>query len=144
MRPYPKAFLAVFGALLLSACGGGDTTAVNGDFTGTWTLTSINGVLPYTVALDPNTTATFTAGTFTIVADGTFTDVLDYHTDSSAGRIFNTSTCVGTYTQQGNSLTFAEQLSSTDAICGGLYNGLGSGSTLTISFSSTFHAVYSK
>jgi hypothetical protein len=144
MRSYPQAFLAVFGVLLISACGGGDTTAVNGDFTGTYTLNTINGVLPFTVALDPNTNATFTAGTFTIVADGTFTDILDYHTDSSGGTIFNTSACVGTYTQQGNSLTFTEQSSSTDVICGGIYNGSGSGNTLTISFTSTFHAVYSK
>jgi hypothetical protein len=144
MRSYPKAFLAAFGVLLLSACGGSDTTTVNGDLTGTYTLNSINGVLPFTIALDPNTNATFTAGTFTIVADGTFTDILDYHTDSSGGTIFNTSTCVGTYTQQGNSLTFSEQQSSTDAICGGIYNGLGSGTTLTISFTSTFQASYSK
>ncbi|MEA2706043.1 MAG: hypothetical protein QOH22_831, partial [Gemmatimonadaceae bacterium] len=41
MRTNPKAFLVLFGALLLGACGGDSSTGVNGDASGTYAFQSI-------------------------------------------------------------------------------------------------------
>lgn len=144
MRSHPKALLAVMGVLLLAACGGGDsTTGVQGDFTGTFSLSTINGTgLPFTIPFSQNT-VTFTGGSFTIAADGTFSDVLLYQT-SSAGNIDLTSTCPGTYIQSGNSFTFTEPSNPNDSVCGGIFAGSGSGNTLTINFAVGFQAAYSK
>ncbi|HVS59653.1 MAG TPA: hypothetical protein VHE82_03050 [Gemmatimonadaceae bacterium] len=144
MRPNLKAFLPVLGVLLLSACGG-DSTGVSGDATGTYTINSINGnSIPYSVTLDPTYTITFTGGNFMISSGGAFSETISY-TELISGTTTNTtSTCPGTYTQNGGSFTFTEA-PSPDPNCGATYTGTWNGSdTFTMAFDVGFQAVYKK
>ena len=144
MRPNPKAFLAVLGVLLLSACGS-DSTGVSGDATGTYTLNSLNGgAIPYSVTLDPTYTITFTGGNFMISSGGAFSETISY-TELISGTTTNTtSTCPGTYTQSGGSFTFSEEASN-NPDCGATYTGTWNGSdTFTMAFDQGFQGVYKK
>lgn len=149
MRTNPKAFLALLGILLLGACGGDASTGVNGDAIGTYTLQSISGnPLPFTVSTSATSTATFKSGALTINTDKTFSETLDLdETESSSGSPITTSTtstCVGTYSQRGNSFTFSES-TSTDPQCGFTYGGAWNGSNaFTVTFAPGAAAYYTK
>ena len=147
MRVNPKAFLALFGVLLLGACGGDASTGVNGDASGTYTLQSIGGKpLPVTVATSATTTVTFKSGALTVNTDNTFSETLDFdQTDVTSGAVTSgTSTCVGTYSQRGNSFSFSEA-SSSDPSCGFTYSGSWNGTNaFTINFGAGADAYYTK
>jgi hypothetical protein len=145
MRINPKAFLALFGVLLLGACGGDAFTGVNGDASGTYTLQSISGTnLPVTVSTGPTSTVTFKSGTLTINTDNIFSETLDYDQTISGTLSSTTSTCVGTYSQRGNSFTFSEATSS-DPTCGFTYGGSWNGSNaFTVNFGLGATGYYTK
>jgi hypothetical protein len=145
MRINPKAFIALFGVLLLGACGGDASTGVNGDASGTYNLQSISGnPLPFTVATSTTSTLTFKSGTFTINRDNTFSETLDYDETISGTMSSATSTCVGTYTQRGNSFTFSEAASS-DPNCGFTYGGSWNGTNaFTVNFAPGAAALYTR
>ena len=143
-----KAFGTLLGVLLLGACGG-DSTGVNGDATGTYTLQSIGGhFLPYTVFTSSTTELTFKSGSLTINADNTFSETTDFNqTDTSSGQAVvtsATSTCAGTYAQRGNGFTFSESASA-DPSCGFTYGGSWDGAnSLTVSYAPGAMALYTK
>jgi hypothetical protein len=145
MRINPKAFLALFGVLLLGACGGDASTGVNGDASGTYTLQRIgSNPLPFTVSTSATSTLTFKSGGLTINADKTFSETLDYDENISGTVTSTTSTCVGTYSQRGNSFTFSES-SSTDPSCGFTYGGTWNGSNaFTVNFAPGAAAYFTK
>jgi hypothetical protein len=59
MRSHVKAIFAVLGVVLVAACN--DTTVVNGDASGTYNLTAINGgPLPVTVVATTTDTVVVT------------------------------------------------------------------------------------
>ena len=128
MRSRSKAFLAVFGVLLLSACGGDNSTSVSGDATGTFNLTTIDGNdLPFTYFSDATTTDQITGGNFTLNADHSYTQTLDFQETVSGQTALDPTTCQGTYTQNGGTFTFAE-VATGDLSCGGNYQGNWNGS----------------
>ena len=144
----PKPLIALFGVLLLGACGG-DSTGVNGDASGTYVLQSISThLLPYTVGTSATTTLTFKAGTLTINADASFSETTDFdETDTSSGSpvvTSGTSTCVGTYSQRGKGFTFSEAASA-DPSCGFTYGGSWNGTNaFIVNFAPGAAALYIK
>jgi hypothetical protein len=147
MRINPKAFVALI-AVLLGACGG-DSTGVNGDASGTYTLQSISGnPLPYTVGTSATTTLTFKSGSLTINMGASFSETTNFdQTDNSSGSpvvTSGTSTCVGTYSQRGNGFTFSEAASA-DPSCGFTYGGSWNGSNaFTVNYAPGAAALYTK
>ena len=136
MRVNRKAFLAVLGVLLLSACGGSDATGVNGDASGTYTLRTFGGqLLPYTPAgQNPADFFTFNGGSVTINTDATFSETIVY-SETTTGQMNNTtSTCFGTYSQAGSTIFFSEPVA-VNPDCGGNFAGTwNGGNTLTLTF----------
>ena len=119
MRSQVRAIFAVLGIALVAACN--DSTAVNGDASGTYTLSAINGAaLPFTLQATTTDTLVITAGNIVINTDGTFVETLT--ADETAGGVKTTQTnvCPGSYIQQGNAFTFNENVTG-DANCGGSY-----------------------
>jgi hypothetical protein len=145
MRAVPKASLVVLGVLLLGACGGDSSTGVNGDATGTYTLSSINGnSIPYSIPVDATTTVTFTGGNFTISSSGDFSETISYDVTVSGQTTSTTSVCPGTYDQSGTHFTFVEAASD-NPDCGATYTGSWNGSTtFTIAFGLGVQAIYTK
>ncbi|HEY0386497.1 MAG TPA: hypothetical protein VGC64_10820 [Pyrinomonadaceae bacterium] len=122
MRTKPQAFLALIGLCLLSACGSDNSTGITGDASGTYNLTSVNGSLPYTYFQDATTTDRITGGNFSLNADGTFTQTLNFDETISGQTTTDASTCNGTFSQNGAIFTFSE-VATTDGACGGSYTG---------------------
>jgi hypothetical protein len=119
MRSHVKAILAVLGVVLVAACN--DTTVVNGDASGTYNLSAINGgPLPVTVVATTTDTVVVTSGVIAINADGTFTETLSFDETTGGVTTPNTNVCPGNYVQSGNSFSFQESLTS-DPNCGGAY-----------------------
>ena len=147
MRINPRALFPVLGVLFLGACGGDASTGVNGDASGTYTLQTIGGKpLPLTVTSGANSTVTFKSGSLTINTGNTFSETLSYDTkDIVSGAVTSTtSTCLGTYTQRGNSFSFAES-SSSDPNCGFTYDGSWNGSNaFTVNYAPGAAAFYTK
>jgi hypothetical protein len=147
MRVNQKTSLALVGVLLLAgaACGGSATTGVNGDASGTYTLQSIGGkALPFTVSTGATSTLTFKSGALTVNTDKSFSATLSFDENISGTLSSTTSTCVGAYSQQGNSFNFIEA-SSSDPNCGFTYSGTWNGSnTFSVNFSAGAIAVYTR
>lgn len=149
MRPNPKVCLAFVGVLLLGACGGSDSTAVNTDARGTYTMRTLNGSpVPLTApndATDPTSTITIEGGSFVIISDKDFTETISYHfSQGGQTQPTTTSVCAGTYLQSGATFTFMEA-DSTDPNCGTGYTGSWNGSNrFAIDFDPTVQVVYTK
>jgi hypothetical protein len=145
MRTNPKAFLVLFGALLLGACGGDSSTGVNGDASGTYAFQSINGnPLPYTVPTGASSTLTFTSGSFTINTGSAFNHTINYDETISGTTTSSSFTCTGTFAQRGNSFTFSE-VATSDGNCGLTYDGAWNGTNaVTVTFVPGVTAYYTK
>jgi hypothetical protein len=133
MRSHVKVIFAVLGVALVSACN--DATVVNGDASGTYNLTAINGTaVPVTVSATTTDTVVITSGVLTINADRTFTETLSFAETTGGVTTPRTNACPGNYVQRGNSFTFQETVTN-DPNCGGTYpvrwNG---GNTVSILF----------
>jgi hypothetical protein len=144
MRSGPKGFLAVIGVLLLSACGGDNSTGISGDASGSYNLTTVDGTaVPFTYFSDDTTTARVTGGNFTLNEDGSFSQTLNFDATISGQTSIDAITCQGNYTHSGGTYTFAE-VAAGDVSCGSTYNGSWNGSN-TFLFSLGGHAfVYVK
>jgi len=123
MRSRVKAIFAVLGVVLVAACN--DTTIVNGDASGTYNLTAINGsplpvTVPITVSATETDTVVVNSGVITINSDRTFTETLSFDLTSGGVTTPNTNICPGNYVQRGNAFTFQESITS-DPNCGGTY-----------------------
>jgi hypothetical protein len=121
MRSHVKAIFAVLGVVLLAACN--DTTVVNGDASGTYNLTAINGdPVPVLVTATTTDTVVITSGVIAINADGTFTETLSFDHTTGGVTTPNTDVCPGNYVQRGNAFTFQEAFpSDPNSNCGGTY-----------------------
>lgn len=143
----PKVLFALLGVLALGACGGDSSTGVNGDASGTYTLQTIGGKpLPLTVASGATSTVTFKSGSLTVNKVNTFSETLSYDTKDTVSHAVTstTSTCLGTYSQRGNSFSFAES-SSSDPNCGFTYDGSWNGSNaFTVNYAPGAAAYYTK
>ena len=146
MRVNRKAFLAVLGVLLLSACGGSDATGVNGDASGTYTLRTIGGQsLPYTPPnQDPLDFFTINSGGITINSGGTFSDTSMFTETTPGQSTSTTSTCLGTYSLAGNTIFFSEPIAA-NPDCGGTFTAAWTGgNTLRINIDIGVDAVFTK
>lgn len=120
MRSHVKAIFAVFGIVLVAACN--EATVPNGDASGTYNLTAIDGSpLPVTVSVTTTDTVVITSGSLAIIAGGTFTETLSYDLTSGGITTPNTNVCPGNYVQSGNAFTFQEAITD-DPNCGGTYS----------------------
>src|SRR5215207_1261249 len=116
-----------------SACGGGDKSTGPGTLAGTYDLQSINGIAPpVTIYQEGTFKVEVTDAGITMNADNTFVGSTTIRESDVGGSSSSSTVCLGTYTRNGNSITFIEPSSSTDD-CGGSYGGTWSnGNTLTI------------
>ena len=108
----------VFGlALVMAACGGdnafGPDGVGNGDpsasLAGTYTLTSVDGQLPYVFFQNSAGRTEFYGGTMVMRADRSYTETLNVRAVFSDGAPSQTDNAVetGTFTVNGTQLTFA-------------------------------------
>ncbi|MEO8909086.1 MAG: hypothetical protein ABI408_02500 [Gemmatimonadaceae bacterium] len=144
MRLQSKVIVAVLGLSLLWACK--DSTAVNGDASGTYTLSAINNIPvppPFTVQATTTDTIVVNSGRLTINNDGTFSETLAYDHTTGGVTTPTTSVCPGHYSQSGNGFTFTETTNAADAFCGGTYAGAWNGSNAVSLFLSGFTLDYS-
>jgi len=129
------------------ACSGESTGpgGIDNDLTGTYSLQTINGSpVPVVVFQLPGFSLTVMSGTVTLNSGGSFTGVLTYRQVDGQQTATITETCTGTYTVNGNSVTFSEGVS-TGTDCGGTYNGTWDGDDrLTVAYDATLQAVFEK
>jgi hypothetical protein len=120
MRSHVRAIFAVLAIGLVSACND-STAAVNGDASGTYTLSAINGAtLPFLLQATTTDTLVITAGNIVINSDGTFVETLTADETTGGVKTTQTNVCPGNYVQRGNAFTFSETLTG-DESCGGSY-----------------------
>ena len=138
MATKPRAFVLVMSALLLApACS--SSTGPKTTITGTYALISVNGApIPATVV----NLGKVNSGSFTINSGNAFSSTLSFTESVQGQSVTITDTCTGTFTENGNSLTFAEATSG-NPDCGGNYMGSWDGATtLTIDFNASLQTVY--
>lgn len=144
MRTNPKAVLTVLLVLLLGACT--DSTGLNGDVSGTYTLRTVGGQpLPYTEPnQDPSDYFTINGGAFTLNSNGNSTETLSY-TETVPGQQTNTtSTCFGTYSQSGNTI-FVSEPTAANPDCGGTFTASwNGGNNLTLNINTGVDAVFTR
>lgn len=121
MRSHVKAIFAVFGIVLVAACN--EATVPNGDASGTYALTAINGSpLPFLLDATATDTLVITSGNITINANGTFVETLTADETIGGVKTTNTNVCPGNYVQSGNAFTFQESFpNDPNSNCGGNY-----------------------
>ena len=144
MRRNIKRLITIAAVTLFAACS--DTSGPNGDVTGSYALITLNGSgLPVVVVFDQFSTFRITGGNVTLNSNGTFTSSGTYEQILTNGPTTTvTETCDGTYTRNGNSITFTE-VTVSNTNCGGVYNGTWDGDdTLTVAFDATVQAVFRK
>jgi hypothetical protein len=142
MRSHVKAIFAVLGVVLLAACN--DATVVNGDASGSYALTAINGSpLPFTVAANATDSAVVTSGSVVINADGSFVETLSADVTTGGVTTTNTSVCPGNYVQRGNAFTFSESVTA-DPNCGAQYGVRWDGANTVSLFFTPFQLDYTK
>ena len=121
MRSHVKAIFAVLGIVLVAACH--DPIIVNGDASGTYALTAVNGSpLPFLLAATTTDTVVITSGSITINTDGTFSEALSADQTTGGVKTTHSDVCPGTYSQSGNSFTFTESTTTPDPNCGSQYS----------------------
>jgi len=145
MRKIARSLFFLAALAVLPACG--DSTGPNRTVTGNYSLISVNGVLvPVTFSVEQFFTLRITAGTLTLNSDNTFSASATYEQTPAGGgpKTTNTETCTGTYTMNGNTVTFTEA-TGTGANCGGVYTGTWDGeNTLTVEFDVGVQALFEK
>ena len=140
MRSHVKAIFAVLGVVLVAACN--EPTVVNGDASGTYTLSAVNGSpLPFTLDATATDTLVLTSGNIVINADGTFVETLTADATQGGVKTTTTNVCPGNYIQSGNAFTFSEALTG-DANCGGQYGARWDGANTVSLFFTGFQLDY--
>lgn len=140
MRSHVKAIFAVLGIVLVAACN--EPTVVNGDASGTYALTAVNGSpLPFTLDATATDTLVLTSGSITINADGTFVETLSADETIAGVKTTQTNVCPGNYVQRGNAFTFSESLTS-DQSCGARYGAKWDGANTVSLFFTGFQLDY--
>jgi hypothetical protein len=140
MHSHVKAIFAVLGVVLVAACN--DTTVVNGDASGTYTLTAINGAsLPFLLDATATDTLLLTSGSITINPDGTFVETLSADVTTGGTKTTQTNVCPGNYVQRGNAFTFTESLTA-DPNCGSQYGARWDGANTVSLFFTGFQLDY--
>jgi hypothetical protein len=140
MRSHVKAIFAVLGVVLVAACN--DATVANGDASGTYALSAINGSpLPFILDATATDTLVITSGNIVINADGTFVETLSADETTGGVKTTNTNICPGNYVQRGNTFTFSESLTG-DPNCGGQYGAKWDGNNTVSLFFSGFTLDY--
>jgi hypothetical protein len=142
MLSHVKTIFAVLGIALVAACN--DSTAVNGDASGTYPLSTINGSgLPFILQATATDTLVIKSGSMVINADGTFVETLTADETTGGVTTSQTNVCPGNYVQRGNSFTFNEA-SNSDASCGGSYAASWDGSNTVSLFFTGFTLDYTR
>ena len=140
MRLHVKAIFAVLGIVLVAACN--EPTVVNGDASGTYALTAVNGSpLPFTLDATATDTLVLTSGTIVINADGTFVETLSADVTQAGVKTTQTNICPGNYVQRGNAFTFSEAFTA-DTNCGAQYGARWDGATTVSLFFTGFQLDY--
>lgn len=131
--------------VLVAACGGGrDTSTAPKQIAGTYNLATINGAAPpvpvyYDIA--GNLTEEIIAASYTVNANGTFSDFATVRVTENRTVTTRSETCAGTFTQNGNTLSFAEAPSGT--ACGNTYAAIWDGNNaLTVALNATQQEVF--
>jgi hypothetical protein len=121
MRSHVKAIFAVACMVLVAACN--ESTPPNGDASGTYELTAINGApLPFTLDATATDTLVVTSGSVVVNANGTFVETLSADQITGSVSTTRTNVCSGNYVQRGNSFTFQETFTNDpNSGCGGTY-----------------------
>lgn len=128
--------------LFAAGCGGDSSTSPSANVSGTYSLKSVNGTAVPTTIVDQGITTKINSGTLTVNSGGTYSNTINFTQTVSGQQTTTNLTCNGSYTQNGNSLSFTE---SNTADCGGTYNGsFANGNTLTLAYDATTQAVYQK
>jgi hypothetical protein len=142
MRSHVKAIFGVLAIALVAACN--ESTPPNGDASGTYVLTAINGgSLPFLLDATATDTLVIKSGSIVINTDGTFVETLSADETKSGTTTTQTNVCPGIYTQRGNALTFSETPNS-DATCGGTYGASWNGSDTVSLLFTGFTLEYTK
>lgn len=145
MRRNVRSLLVLMAVVLVPACS--DSTGPNRAVTGNYTLISVNGVLiPVVFSVEQFFTLRITAGTLTLSSNNTFNASATYEQTPAGGgpKTTDTQTCSGTYTMNGNTVTFTEA-TGTSANCGGVYTGKWDGAdALTVDFDAGVEALFEK
>jgi hypothetical protein len=104
-----RSFLSALAAIaLLAACGDSGTGPDDTNIAGSYTLQTINGnSLPWRLG-GGNDWFEFTSGSGNINADGTFTLTYNWRESISGQVDAGSEPLVGTYTRNGNAITFTE------------------------------------
>jgi hypothetical protein len=104
-----RSFLSALAATaLLAACGDSGTGPDDTDIVGSYTLQTINGnAVPWRLALG-NDWFEITSGSGNINADGTFRLTYDWRASVSGQVDGDSEDLVGTYTRNGNAITFRD------------------------------------
>jgi hypothetical protein len=147
IRTTSRSLFALAGVLLFAACNDNTTTGINGDASGTYNLALINNAQPPAIIFQDLTipeTLTLTGGNFIINSDGTFSETLNIDDTTSSGTTSSSSTCPGTFSQNGGNFTFSET-NSGDPNCGATYSGSWDGSnSFSFAFGNQILLVFSK
>lgn len=126
-----------------SSCGGDSSTAPQ-RLAGTYTLRTVNGTAVPATFTEVRSSLRINSGSIVINSGSTFSRTANYTTTLSGQSTTTNDVCAGTYTQNGNSISF-DQPTSSNPNCGGAYNGTWtSGNTLTVRFDASNQAVFQK
>lgn len=140
MRSHVKAIFAVLGIVLVAACN--EPTVVNGDASGTYTLTAVNGSpLPFILDATATDTLLLTSGSIVINTGGTFVETLTADVTQAGVKTTQTNVCPGNYIQSGNTFTFSESLTG-DTNCGAQYGAKWDGANTVSLFFTGFQLDY--
>jgi hypothetical protein len=140
MRSHVRAIFALLGIVVVAACN--EPTVVNGDASGTYTLTAVNGSpLPFILDATATDTLVLTSGNIVINAGGTFVETLSADVTTGGVKTTQTNVCPGNYVQSGNSFTFSESLTG-DTNCGAQYGARWDGANTVSLFFTGFQLDY--
>ena len=140
MHSHVKTICAVLGIVLVAACN--EPTVVNGDASGTYALTAVNGSpLPFILDATATDTLVLNSGSITINAGGTFVETLSADQSHSGVRTTQTNVCPGQYVQSGKAFTFSESLTA-DPNCGAQYGARWDGASTVSLFFTGFQLDY--
>jgi hypothetical protein len=141
MRSHVKTIVVVLGIVTVAACN--EPTVVNGDASGTYALTAVNGSpLPFLLAATTTDTVVITSGSITINTDGTFVESLSADQTTGGVKTSHLDVCPGTYSQSGNAFTFRESTTTPDPNCGAQYSASWDGANTVSLFFTGFQLDY--
>jgi hypothetical protein len=140
-----RTYLSLAMGAVLAACGGDSSTGPeSANVTGTYALQTINGqATPVTIIQIATYRLEVVSGSLAINTNNTFSNTLTYRETDSGQIVTGSETCTGTYSRNGNSVTFNEA-DVVNTECGDTYTGTVSGNNLTVAYDATVQAVYRK